>query len=455
MVEQHGGEGASPATAIDIAKRFLRGSPGAFDAVWEAAADAMAISDPDGLVLLANPAYYALYGYTPDEVLGHSFAVIFPEAERAGAQAAYRDIFLAPAESASFDSVVRRTDGDVRIVEARYTFLMDGSERRALLSIVRDITERKQLEARLQAEVELLETLDNASAIVSAELELTRVIQAVTDAGMVLSSAQFGAFFRNTAGANSAGYTLCAVSGAPREAFAAFLLPRATALFGPTFRGEHVVRLDDLATDPAYGQQSPYHGPPPGQLPVRSLLGVAVTSRSGDVIGGLFFGHAEPGIFTARHERLIMGLANRAAVAIDNAQLYEEARQALRIRDSFLATAAHELRTPLTALKGYAQLISLQLHGPVLNRERVDRQFARLRDQINHLETLVGDLLDVGQLQQGRLALRRERVDLVAIGREVLAQFALAPERTPRHRLLLEEDGPLWAQVDPHRWNRF
>src|SRR6476661_8810218 len=53
-----------------------------FRAVWETSADAMALSDPEGIVIAANPGYYRLYGYTPEEVIGHSYAVIFPEKER-------------------------------------------------------------------------------------------------------------------------------------------------------------------------------------------------------------------------------------------------------------------------------------------------------------------------------------------------------------------------------------
>src|SRR6185369_13032818 len=73
------------------------------------------------------------------------------------------------------------------------------------------------------------------------------------------------------------------------EAFADFPMPRNTDLFGPTFRGEAVVRIDDVTQDPRYGHNAPYHGMPAGHLPVRSYLAVALVSRSGEVLGGLFF----------------------------------------------------------------------------------------------------------------------------------------------------------------------
>ena len=55
-------------------------------AVWTAATDALALSDPDGRAIAANPAYEALHGYTLDEIIGNTFAVIFPEAERQDAE---------------------------------------------------------------------------------------------------------------------------------------------------------------------------------------------------------------------------------------------------------------------------------------------------------------------------------------------------------------------------------
>jgi GAF domain-containing protein len=150
----------------------------------------------------------------------------------------------------------------------------------------------------------------------------------VTDAGVELTGAQFGAFFYNLVNEVGEAYTLYALSGASHDAFADFPMPRNTAVFGPTFRGEGPVRSDDILTDPRYGQSAPYHGTPKGHLPVRSYLAIPVVSRSGKVIGGLFFGHSEPGVFSERAERILLGVAAQAAIAIDNARLYEASREA-------------------------------------------------------------------------------------------------------------------------------
>lgn len=132
----------------------LEESAARFRAIWEAAGDAMALSDPDGIVLAANPAYCALYGYTVDEVVGQSFAVIFPEDLRAWAIEEYRRAFTAPMLTPAVESVIRTKDGVQRTVEARYTFLIRDGRRVAMLSVVRDITERKLAEAERDALLE-------------------------------------------------------------------------------------------------------------------------------------------------------------------------------------------------------------------------------------------------------------------------------------------------------------
>jgi PAS domain S-box-containing protein len=176
------------------------------------------------------------------------------------------------------------------------------------------------------------ETLNAVALDLAAELDLQSLMQKITDAGTHLSAAQFGSFFYNDVDEQGESYLLFTVSGAPREAFEKFGMPRKTALFDPTFRGEGIIRIDDVSRDPRYGQNAPHHGLPQGHLPVRSYLAVPVKSRGGEVLGALFFGHAEPGIFTGHIERLIRGIAAQAAIAIDNARLYTKAKQEIAKR---------------------------------------------------------------------------------------------------------------------------
>lgn len=191
-------------------------------------------------------------------------------------------------------------------------------------------------------ELRALQIINETGALIASKLDLAEIVQAVVDAGVALTGAQFGAFFYNTVDRDGDAYQLYALSGAPASAFSSFAHPRATPVFAPTFHGEGVVRSDDITRDPRYGRMAPHHGMPPGHLPVRSYLAIPVVSRSSEVLGGLFFGHAETRRFSARHERVMTGIAAQAAIAIDNARLYEAAQAELekrkRLEETLLET---------------------------------------------------------------------------------------------------------------------
>jgi PAS domain-containing protein len=90
-------------TARKRAEQALRVSEERFSQVWEATSDAMALSDSEGIVIAANPAYYNLYGYTPEQVIGKSFAVIFPAEFQEQALEQYKITFASEAIPASFE----------------------------------------------------------------------------------------------------------------------------------------------------------------------------------------------------------------------------------------------------------------------------------------------------------------------------------------------------------------
>jgi signal transduction histidine kinase len=144
------------------------------------------------------------------------------------------------------------------------------------------------------------------------------------------------------------------------------------------------------------------------------------------VLGGLFFGHSKPGIFSEREEDLIKGLASQTAIAIDNAKLYQKSKEAIRVRDEFLSIASHELKTPLTPLKMQIQSLKRFISKGTLSSVTPERlqSIADTSDrQINRLATLIEDLLDVSRLTSGKFSLNREEVDFVEIVKEVLERY--------------------------------
>src|SRR5262245_22633463 len=191
---------------------------------------------------------------------------------------------------------------------------------------------RSEREDLLHEETQILETLNKLGTTVAAELDLERAVQVVTDAATRLSGAAFGSFFHNVIDDKGEAYTLYSLSGAPREAFAKFPMPRNTEVFGPTFRGEGIVRSDDITRDPRYGRNTPHHGMPEGHLPVRSYLAAPVISAKGEVLGGLFFGHSKSGACGERAERIVGAIAGHAAIGIEKARLYSAAQDEIARR---------------------------------------------------------------------------------------------------------------------------
>lgn len=185
----------------------------------------------------------------------------------------------------------------------------------------------------IDEELRAIRVVNETAALIASKLDLDILVQEVVDIAVSLTGAEFGAFFYNVVSDTGEALSLYALSGAERSAFESYPHPRPTAVFAPTFHGEGVVRSDDITLDPRYGKSAPYHGMPKGHLPVRSYLAAPVASSTGEVIGGLFFGHGEPARFAEWHERVVVGIANHAAVGIDNARLYEAAKAEIKRRE--------------------------------------------------------------------------------------------------------------------------
>lgn len=190
-----------------------------------------------------------------------------------------------------------------------------------------DIQDQRDVEESLRRHVDTLAELNELNLAMATPTRTDEIVQKATDAATRLTKAAFGAFFYNVQNERGESYMLYTISGVPRSEFEKFPMPRNTAVFGPTFHGEGVMRSDDITKDVRYGRNPPYHGQPPGHLPVKSYLAVPVMSRAGEVIGGLFFGHPDVGVFDEDAERHAVGVAAQAAIALDNARLYADLKR--------------------------------------------------------------------------------------------------------------------------------
>ncbi|MDQ3035533.1 MAG: GAF domain-containing sensor histidine kinase, partial [Myxococcota bacterium] len=156
-------------------------------------------------------------------------------------------------------------------------------------------------------------------------------------------------------------------------------------------------------------------------LDLRSYMAVPIAVR-GRVLGAIALSSStSERRFDETDLALAEELARRLASALENAQLYAEAREASRLKDEFLATISHELRTPLNAILGWASILPSRATSP----EAFQRGLAVIERNARAQARLIDDVLDVSRIVSGKLGLRRERVDVGAVIRA--AAESLAP----------------------------
>jgi PAS domain S-box-containing protein len=441
------------------AESVLCGDDRLFRAMLDALPVAIYTTDEHGRLLYFNPAAVDFSGRVPQ--LGNDqWCVTFKLYHADGTPMRHAECPMAVSlredrPIRGLEAIAERPDG-TRVWFMPYPTPLHDRDGMLIggINMLVDITERKRAEeeraALLLREREAraeAEALNDVARALSGELDLHTLLQVATDAATRLTGAKFGAFFYNVISEQGEAFRLYTLSGAPREAFEKFGLLCNTALFAPTFRGEGPVRIADVRKDVRYGMSAPHHGMPPGHLPVRSYLTVPVISRSGEVLGGLFFGHPEQGIFTERGERMAMAIAAHAAIAIDNARLFEETqaeiaqrkraelqlREVNRRKEEFLAMLAHELRNPLAPIRNGVQILR-SAHAD----ERVVKSTSDMMErQVEHMVRLVDDLLDVSRINRGAIAIRTDRVDLVPVVRNAI-DAGQAWCKAKRHTLSVE-----------------
>ena len=384
------------------AEAELRASHERFRAAVQATRGVLWTNDAEGRMVGEQSGWSALTGQSYEEYQGYGWSEavhpddVQPTIEAWNEAVRRRDTFV-------FEHRVRRFDGECRLFSVRAIPVLqpDGAVSE-WVGVHTDVTEQRAAEEALREETRILEALNKTGAALAAQLDLESIVQTVTDAGVELTGAQFGAFFYNVFQPSGESYMLYTLSGALPEQFD-FGMPRNTAVFHPTFAGECIIRSDDITKDPRYGQNEPHFGMPKGHLPVVSYLAVPVRSRSGEVMGGLFFGSPEPARFTERHERLIVGIAAQAAVAVDNARLYLAVQQARETLEQRVEERTAELQKVHEAL---AQAQKLQALGELTGG---------IAHDFNNLMTVVSGSADV-LLRRSDLPEAKRRQYLQAIG---------------------------------------
>ena len=393
-------------------------------AIVESSDDTIVSKTLQGVITSWNKAAQRMFGYTAEEAIGKHISLIIPPSRLKEEDYIIGEI-RAGNKVDRFDTIRMTKDGREIPLSLTVSPIIDDEGRIIGASkIARDISAQVAAQEATRRYTERLEIINSMVESISEDLDLNNILQKVTDSTTTLTGAKFGAFFYNQTDEKGQSNILHALSGAPREAFEKFAMPRDTVLLHPTFSGQSAVRIDDVTKDPRFGKNAPYYGMPDGHLPVVSYLAVPVTSRSGEVIGGLFFSHPEAGKFTEDHEQLVVSIAAQAAIGLDNAKLYAEVKALNDKKDEFIGLASHELKTPLTSVYAYLQILAKL---PTDGKSKLFIQKA-LR-QMKKLAMLVGDLLDISKIEAGKLQLNMSAFDLKQLMEETIELVAHTNEK--------------------------
>ena len=184
-------------------------------------------------------------------------------------------------------------------------------------------------------------------------------------------------------------------------------------------------------------------------LGMRSVMIVPIRAH-GRTLGAITLIGAESGRqFTAQDLPIAEELARRSALAIENAELFQAAASANRVKSEFMATMSHELRTPLNAILGYTSLLADEITGPVSAAQQ--EQLLRIRASATHLLGLIDEVLSFSRLEAGREQLSMQEVDVRAVFEEAasLVRPMAAAKKLPLVvELPSETGGPLHLETD-------
>jgi PAS domain S-box-containing protein len=413
-------------------------------AIVESSDDAIISESLAGIIVSWNLGAERLYGYAAAEVIGRPMAILLPP-DRPDAPAELLGRLRRGERIEPYETVGRRKDGQEIHVSLTLSPVRDATGSLVAASVVaRDVTVRKRVEEALERQRRETVFLDRATQLFNSTLQLDAVLQRVVRmATEVLGDS-------------------CTINLI--EAGKTHLTPMATYHPDPQARQARLqiqrddpIRIGDpgsvvglaavtgrpyLVKDARRDGRVKYVE----RLHIFSSIAVPVIAK-GTILGVLASSITTPSRqFTEADLRLATALADRAALAIENARLYEQERvlrqlleglnrqiqEVDRRKTEFVTLVSHELRTPLTSMMGYIALLLGGQDGPLTTQQR--EWLDTIGGNADRLVTLIDDLLDIARIEAGKIELKPTPLDLVPLIQEVAR--ALRPQLEGRGQWL-------------------
>ncbi|MFN2387880.1 MAG: PAS domain S-box protein [Thermoanaerobaculia bacterium] len=430
------------------AEEALRDSESRTRTILASALDAIITIDDSGRVLEFNPAAERVFGYSHAEALGREMAeLIIPPALRQSHRDGMRRYLAGgegPVLGRRLEMPAMRRDGTEFPVELSILRL-PGEGRPVFTGFLRDITQQQQAEAgranllalerKARAAAEQSESksafLVEASTLLASSMDWETTLKRVSRLSVpriadwcvvdILEDGALEPLAVSHVDQSQVELVYEIWRRFPRDQHA----EAGPARVARTGRSELSEQISDELLRRVSRSEEHY------ELVRRLRLGSSVCvplEVRGQILGTLTFAYEAGGRrYGPDDVAFAESLASRASLAIDNARLFRQAHDAIRLRDEFLSIASHELKTPITTLKLQAQSL-LRRSGP--DADAAAPRLLTLQRQIERLHNLVDKLLDISRLTAGRLELELEPVDLEALVAEVMDRFEEELRRT-------------------------
>ncbi len=413
----------------------------------DAAPDAMIIIDEAGIIRFANHQVDSIFGYGHEEIVGRPVEVLMPERFRGrplGHRQKYHERVRLRPMGVGLDLFGRRRDGSEFPVEISLSPVEDAGHT-LVVAAIRDVTDRKRVEAELNAQLEDMRRLRDLSTRLVEAADLTKVMEEMLDATIALQRATFGnvQLLDQTTGR----LEIVAQRGFSQrflERFARVDSDQECACGCALRQGERVI-IEDVEKDGGY---APYRELAAAEG-YRAVQSTPIRGRNGRPIGMLSTHFREPHSPSERelqltdlYLRMVSELIYRARDADVLRTARDLATRANEAKSRFLATASHDLRQPLQTL----EMLNGSLRRMATSATVADA-VAQQQVAIGAMSRLLNALLDISKLESG--AVRPELVDfpVATLFEDLLRGFtASATEKGLKFQITA---GPEVAHSDP------
>jgi PAS domain S-box-containing protein len=461
QLEEHLGLRTSPLPATAPGQELL--SLDAYQLIIELSVDFISLHAPNGHYLFVSPNVERLFGWKPEQVLGHAAYEFIHQADWPHITDNHARHLEQKPDTRPVRYRFRCADGSHRWVETRsQSSRVPGGVGR-IVCITRDIhaqvlAEQQRVEAEREALLRRLAFLAQAGVTLATSLDYQETLEHLLQLAVPFL-------------ADWCAVDILQPDGTVRRRAVVHVDSQRTALAWELERrypldvqssaglaqvlrsGQPLLTEDVPESSLVETARDAEHLRLLRELGMRSSLLLPLVAR-GRVMGCLSLVYAESGRRYAETDlRFAEDLARRAALALDAATLYREAQEAIRLREEFLSIASHELKTPLTPLQlrlGTLARLARRASGGTVPAEQVAREVALAQRQVTQIFDLVSHLLDVTRIRAGQLKVHLEEVDLCRVVREVVSRFASQAEQSGCP-LVLQVEGSLIGQWDALR----